>query len=82
MMETRCLAQYVADKLLTGEYDNNFDGKPDVWATYKDRFNFVEKYDTDFDGKPDATNFYVNGLRQKVDWHPNDSAIIVRRGVL
>jgi Putative prokaryotic signal transducing protein len=71
--------KYVTDKLRTGEYDNNFDGKPDVWATYKDRFNFVEKYDTDFDGKPDATNFYVNGLKQRVDWHPNDSAIIVRR---
>lgn len=71
--------KYVAGKLRTSEYDNNFDGKPDVWVTYKDRFNFVEKYDTDFDGTPDATVFYVNGLKQRVDWYPNDSAIIVRR---
>jgi hypothetical protein len=72
---------YVAGKLHTSTYDNNFDGKPDSWITYKDRFTWVEKIDTDFDGKPDATIFYVNGLKQRVDWHPNDSANIERREI-
>jgi hypothetical protein len=71
--------EYVADKLVSSRFDNNFDGKPDTWVTYKDRFNYVEKRDTDFDGKPDATVSWVNGLCQRVDWHPHDSANIDRR---
>lgn len=73
--------RYVAGKLRASTYDNNFDGKPDGWVEYKDPFNFVERIDTDFDRKPDATNFYVNGLKQRTDWHPNDSAIIERRQI-
>ncbi len=71
--------RYVAGTLRTSEYDNNFDGKPDVWVTHKDRFTFVEKVDTNFDGKPDVTIFYAFGLKKRVDWYPNDSAIIERR---
>ncbi len=71
--------EYVAGKLVSSKYDNNFDGKPDDWLTYKDRFNVVEKVDTDFDGTPDYTVFWVNGLRQRADWHPHDSANIDRR---
>jgi hypothetical protein len=71
--------KYVAGKLRTGTFDNNFDGEPDSWAEYKDRFNLVERIDTDFDGKPDATDYYVNGIKQKTDWYPNDSPIIERR---
>ncbi|HMK35676.1 MAG TPA: DUF2007 domain-containing protein [Desulfomonilaceae bacterium] len=70
--------KYVAGKVTSSEYDDNFDGRPDVWVTYKDRFNFIMKVDTDFDGKPDATVFYVNGMKQRVDWYPHDSAIIER----
>jgi hypothetical protein len=71
--------KYVAGKIRTSSYDDNFSGQPNRWITYKDRFNYVEKVDTDFDGKPDATFFWANGLRQRADWHPNDSAIIERR---
>lgn len=63
----------------TAEYDDNFDGIADKWETYKDRFNYFAKVDTDYDGKPDATVYYVNGVRQRTDWHPHDSAIIERR---
>lgn len=77
--ETDAWHYYAAGRLHTSEYDNNFDGKPDDWATYKDRFNYVQKIDTDFDGKPDVTIFVVNGLRQRYDWHPHDSANIERR---
>ena len=68
-------------ELRTGTLDNNFDGKPDAWVTFKNEFNSVTKLDTDFDGKPDATIFFVNGLKQRVDWHPNDSPIIERRQI-
>lgn len=73
--------KFVANRLRTATLDDNFDGKPDVWITYKNEFNYTMKVDTDFDGKPDATIFYVNGLKQRVDWHPNDSAIIERRQI-
>lgn len=71
--------KYEAGKMTTGKYDNNFDGKWDTWITYKDRFSYVEKVDTDFDAKPDATVYFVNGLTQRRDWHPNDSGKIERR---
>ena len=63
----------------TRSYDNNFDGKEDEWVTYTNQFNFFAKVDTDNDGKPDATNFFVNGLKQRTDWYPHDSVIIERR---
>ena len=71
--------KYTAGKIRTAEYDNNFDGVPDVWVTYEDRFKYVMRYDTDFDGKPDATDYYVNGIKQRTDWYPGDSPIIERR---
>jgi hypothetical protein len=71
--------KYRVGRIRTGTLDDNFDGKPDKWITFKDEFDYVVKADTDFDGKPDATIYYVNGLKQRVDWHPNDSAIIERR---
>lgn len=73
--------KYVSGKLRSGMYDNNFDGRPDVWVEYKDSFNYVVKSDTDFDGKPDATDYYVNGVKQRTDWHPNDSPIVERRQI-
>jgi hypothetical protein len=71
--------KYVAGKLYTIADDNSFSGQPNRWTTHKDRFNYEVKVDTDFDGKPDLTVIYVNGVKQKVDWHPNDSTIIERR---
>jgi hypothetical protein len=71
--------KYVSGKIRTSEYDDTFRGQPNRWIEYKDRFNYVEKCDTDFDGKPDATTFTVNGLTQRVDWHPKDSGILERR---
>ncbi len=73
--------KFVANKVRSATLDNNFDGKPDVRITYKDEFNHVEKVDTDFDGTPDATMHFVNGLLNKVDWHPHDSSIIERRQI-
>jgi hypothetical protein len=74
-------SKFVADRARTATLDNNFDGEPDAWITYKDEFNYTVKMDTDFDGKPDATIYVVNGLKQRVDWHPNDSPIIERRQI-
>lgn len=73
--------KYVSGKLRSGMYDNNFDGRPDAWVEHKDSFNYVVKSDTDFDGKPDATDYYVNGVKQRTDWHPNSSPIIERRQI-
>jgi hypothetical protein len=71
--------KYAAGKICTAADDNSFSGQPNRWTTHKDRFNYEVKVDTDFDGKPDLTVIYVNGVKQKVDWHPNDSTIIERR---
>ncbi len=73
--------KYEGGRIRSGILDDNFDGEPDVWVTYKNEFNYTMKVDTDFDGKPDATIFYVNGLKQRVDWHPNDSPIVERRQI-
>ncbi len=71
--------KYGAGKPHSVSFDDNFDGRPDSWVTYKDYFDSVQKTDSDFDGIPDATAFFANGLTRKLDWHPNDSAIITRR---
>ncbi len=70
---------YKDDKLRTSEYDDTFRGRKNRWTKFKDPFNCVEKVDTDSDGKSDVTRFYVNGLTQRVDWHPKDSSTIERR---
>jgi antitoxin component YwqK of YwqJK toxin-antitoxin module len=70
---------YESDRVMRSDSDDNFDGKVDGWATYKDRNNFQIKYDNDFDGISDATYYYANGIKQRVDWHPGDSSIIIRR---
>ncbi len=70
---------YIANILRSSDLDDNFDGKPDAWATCKDQNNFFLKADTNFDGKADATYYYADGLQQRIDWHPNESAIIERR---
>ncbi len=54
---------------------------PMYGSLYKNEFNYTMKVDTDFDGKPDVTIFYVNGMRQRADWYPHDSAIIERRQI-
>lgn len=72
---------YESNRIKRSESDDNFDGKIDGWATYVDRNNFQSKYDSDFDGVPDATYFFAKGLKQRVDWHPPDSGIIVRREI-
>jgi hypothetical protein len=63
------------------ESDDNFDGSVDGWAHYKDPYNFKVKYDFDFDSTTDATYYFENGMKQRVDWHPGDSSIIVRRQI-
>jgi len=71
--------KYREGKIRSSTSDDNFDGQPEAWTTYIDRFNYVVRMDTDADGKPDVTVFFANGLVQKRDWHPNDSAVIERR---
>ena len=70
-----------SDRMARSESDDNFDGSVDGWAHYKDTNNFTVKYDFDFDGTTDATYYYEDGIKQRVDWHPGNSALIARRQI-
>ena len=70
---------YESDRVIRSESDDNFDGRVDGWARFKDRNHYQVKYDNDFDGISDATYYFENGIRQRADWHPGASPIIMRR---
>ncbi len=72
---------YESNRIKSCETDDNFDCKVDGWFTFVDRNNSQSKFDTDFDGVPDVTDYIAKGLIQRVDWHPHDSGIIVRREI-
>jgi hypothetical protein len=72
---------YSNDKLSSSESDDNFDSKADAWAKYRNENNFELEIDADFNGILDATIYFVNGLKAKIDWHPNGSKIIVKREI-
>ena len=57
--------------LMRSEYDNNFDGKPDVFYTYSNRALVSVERDTDFNGTPDEFCTYKNDLLQQMDMKPN-----------
>ena len=69
------------------EYDDNFDGKPDVFYMYSNRALVSVERDTDFNGTPDEFCTYKNDLLQQVDIKPNGSKFstvreIFQNGVL
>jgi hypothetical protein len=50
------------------EADDDFDGKTDVWSTYRHALIAVSFADTDFDGVPDVTNEFQYGVLTRVTW--------------
>lgn len=73
--------------IIRSEYDNNFDGKPDVFYAYSNRALVSVERDTDFNGIPDEFCTYKNDLLQQVDMKPNGSEFstvreIFQNGVL
>jgi len=72
---------YKNGRIISSEQDDNFDGKLDSWAKYQNDNNYEAELDTDFNGISDVTVYYANQLLARRDWHPNGSAIIVRREI-
>jgi hypothetical protein len=59
--------------IMRSEFDNNFDGKPDVFYTYSNNELVSVERDEDFNGIPDAFCTYKYDLLQQVDIKPNGS---------
>jgi hypothetical protein len=67
--------------IIRSEYDNNFDGKPDVFYTYSNNELVSVERDEDFNGIPDAFCTYKYDLLQQVDIKPNGSKYTTVREV-
>ena len=72
---------------IRSEYDNSFDGKPDVFYTYSNKELVSMERDTDFNGTSDEFCTYKNDILLQVDMKPNGAKYttvreIFKNGVL
>jgi hypothetical protein len=67
--------------IMRSEYDNNFDGKPDVFYTYSNRVLLSVERDTDFNGTPDEFCTYKDDLLQEIDMKPNGVKYVTVREI-
>jgi antitoxin component YwqK of YwqJK toxin-antitoxin module len=71
---------YRNGKVSHSAYDRNSDGKIDFWYTYDDQGIVIRSQeDNDFNSIPDITHYYVDGILDSAEFHPNGSAIIIKK---
>jgi hypothetical protein len=68
-------------EMISSEFDNNFDGKPDEWWTFSQNGTHTLKKDTDFDGVPDEFVTYKHQIIQQLDIKPNGSKFTTTREI-
>jgi hypothetical protein len=68
-------------QIISSEFDNNFDGKPDEWWTYSYNGTDTLKKDSDFNGVPDELVTYKHQIAQQMDMKPNGSKFTTTREI-
>lgn len=49
------------------EADRNYDGKSDIWISYKDGLIAKQAFDTTFSGKPNEFHYYKDGKLKRIE---------------